>query len=535
MPSYRIERDGQSFDAPDFMTLRAWVEQGRVRASDKVWSQGWKESVSAYDVSGLREIFKSKGESPKTGDASRGQYVVDDGRGQFRLANFVDLQQQAARGRVRADDLVWSDGWEDWTLAYDVSGLREIFKKRNERPAAKPRKRMPPLPTSAPSGSSSSSGYGTSSQAPPRGGRSARNPRGKSSWISQVGDALKDINTMAKEGFEKMGLSQKGRYVGVAHPRRRVGTYQADPDQQSGSSARFIQRQQRSNSKSSTKVDWRKEPGRYRREQGPFSLVDLLSTEHLQSYLSLRRHRGIEIPVRKLMPQMVPTTMFQALVPDARRLGQRDPLVTDLVAQISSFLALPQDVEVYVSSEEAWEMSLVGSRRTQLALLLGEAWIEELSELALAGLLSQLLSQVYLQDVSLRTFAWLLWKPEDLPKLGIHAVPTVDMPLLLDCLMEADHLGDLVTLAILGDEGAVVDALEEITEVGDAPRELEDPKAIQSLPAYFESPTPALASRIPALQRFAVSRRFQELQRTSGQFANVRTSLPQIQRLAKMS
>lgn len=534
MPVYRIERDGKTTEAPDFATLRAWVEAGRIQAEDKVWSQGWKEPVRAYDVSGLREIFKKRNEAPNAVPYAAGPaYIVFDGRTQVSASSFVSLQQLAAAGRVRADDLIWTDGWDAWTRAYDVSGLREIFKKRNEQPAATMRKSIPPLPSASTKASTSSDPQTPRQRAHRRSTHSAsqtpspNTPPQKGSWVTQMGGAFKELNTLAKEGFEKMGFSRTGQpNAGTYMPQGRM--YQADPDQAKASHTRSIQR--RSNRQTDAAL-WHKEPWRYRRERGPFTLSELLSPEHLQSYLSLRRHHKIEIPIRKILPKIAPTALFQALVPDAQLLRGRDRLAADLLAQMSAALALPVPVDVYVSAKDAWEMSLLGNRE-QTVILLGEGWLEELSEVGLAGLFAQLLSQSYLQDAPLRTLAWLFWKPEDFARVGIHTIPAVDMALLLDGLMEADHIGDLISLTLLGHEDAVIDALEEMAEVSEAPRALERSEAIQSMQAYFDTPAPALADRTPALQRFAASRRFQDLTKGIHSFPSVRSAMLEVQRIA---
>ena len=541
MPVYRIERDGKTIEVPDFSTLRAWAEGGRIRAEDKVWSQGWKEPVRAYDVSGLREIFKTRGEAPNaTAYASGPEYIVFDGREQVLAPNFSSLQQLTAAGRVRADDLVWTDGWEAWARAYDVSGLRDIFKKRNELPAAITRKVFPPLPSASTSAASSSSpqtprqrAHRRSSSQPPS---SPQNQPQKSSWIAQVGETFKGLNSLAKEGFEKMGFSRTGQpnaetYASTGR------MYQADPDQVSATRAYSTppNNYRQNNPPAYRQTDaalWHKEPWRYRREQGPFTLSDLLSPEHLQSYLSLRRHRKIEIPLRKILPNIAPSGLLQSLVPDARILrGQDDRLVAGLLAQMSAALVLPVPVDIYVSAKNAWEMSLLGNRE-QTAILVGEGWLEELSEVGVAGLFAQLLSQSYLQDAPLRTLAWLLWKPEDFSRIGVHSIPSVDAAFLLDCLMEADHLGDLISLMLLGHEDAVIDALEEMVEVSEAPRALERSKAVQSIQAYFDTPAPALAERVPALERFAKSHRFQHLTRGIAAFPSVRSAIIDVQRIA---
>lgn len=541
MPVYRIERDGKTIEVPDFSTLRAWAEGGRIRAEDKVWSQGWKEPVRAYDVSGLREIFKTRSAAPNaTSYASGPVYIVFDGREQVSAPNFSSLQQLTATGRVRADDLVWTEGWEAWARAYDVSGLRDIFKKRNEQPAATMRKPIPPLPSVSTSAASSSSPQAprqrahrrASSQAPSHPQSQPQKP----SWVAQVGETFKELNSLAKEGFEKMGFSRTGQ----PNARTYASTgrmYQADPDQDSAPSNHTAQSRnhRQINASAYRHTDaalWHKEPWRYRREQGPFTLADLLSPEHLQSYLSLRRHRKIEVPLRKILPNIAPSSLFQALVPDARILrGQDDRLVAGLLAQMSAALVLPAPVDIYVSAKNAWEMSLLGNRQ-QSAILVGEGWLEELSEVGVAGLFAQLLSQSYLQDAPLRTLAWLLWKPEDFSRIGVHSIPAVDSAFLLDCLMEADHLGDLISLMLLGHEDAVIDALEEMVEVSEAPRALERSKAVQSIQAYFDTPAPALAERVPALERFAKSHRFQNLTRGIAAFPSVRSAILDVQRIA---
>jgi hypothetical protein len=143
-PQFYGARNGKQFGPLSLDHLKSMARGGQLQADDLVWQQGTPNWVPARTVSGLwsdpqpaaaPRVRPAQAPGVEKPAPAMQPQVVDaaptggpqyyfsvDGR-QKGPVPFGELQERAAAGKLRPEDMVWRQGTPNWVVAREVAGL----------------------------------------------------------------------------------------------------------------------------------------------------------------------------------------------------------------------------------------------------------------------------------------------------------------------------------------------------------------------------------------------------------------------------
>lgn len=383
------------------------------------------------------------------------KYLIVRGEQEYSAPDFTTLRQWAEQGLVRKDDMVWSEGWEGWTSAFDVSGLRDVFQRQAMAPAKEE-------------------------------GQFKFRTRRRRSRGDQKGSA---------QETQAQSATREPRHK---KPRRPSG---ARP--QSSKDARSKGRKREDNKGSQAKsADKGRRPANAASQAsagGVLSLATLFDEDHRYILLRKRRDRRLAYPTRLLMGRVSFDRMCASLAERCVLLSPKQhPFLASWVSSLTEFFGLETAPMVFLDPQPNWRMEAYGPAQRPF-FVLGKALVDSSSAPALLFLLARLFGQLHLKSIDPLSAARLLGEPALFSRLQLGAPPRFQAEVFLSWLEENDEACDRIGLCVLQDPACAREALEHLADAAPTP------DTSPSLRDYFASPAPLAMQRADALEAFASS------------------------------